>query len=157
METQQLVTLVPWTFIAQILNLFNEIDTQKDFSMLFISHNLSVVYYLCDRIAVMYKGHIVEQGTAQALCNDPRHPYTRLLLSAVPGLEPQGDRQTDSGAVAAHTDKTEDSQVVTAQACCYYERCPQACGACLKKPALTNVTPEAEEEHLAACHLGFHS
>lgn len=55
---------------SQILNLFRTIDVERDFSMLFISHNLNVVYYLCDRIAVMYKGSIVEMGTADAVYND---------------------------------------------------------------------------------------
>jgi len=72
---------------AQILNLFQEIHDRKDFAMLFISHNLNVVYYLCDRIAVMYRGSIVEQGDAESLYNDPQHPYTRMLLSAVPEIE----------------------------------------------------------------------
>ena len=132
---------------AQILNLFNEIDTRKDFSMLFISHNLSVVYYLCDRIAVMYHGHIVEQGSAQAVCNDPRHPYTRVLLSAVPGFEPPDSMQAEGRITVPAAGKP-----VHPEACCYYDRCPEASPACLNKPVLQNVAPGNEEEHLAACH-----
>lgn len=77
---------------SQILNLFLEIDVEKDFSMLFISHNLSVVYYLCDRIGVMYKGRIVELGTAEDVYFRPAHPYTKLLLSAVPEIEEDSGR-----------------------------------------------------------------
>ena len=77
---------------SQILNLFLEIDVEKDFSMLFISHNLSVVYYLCDRIGVMYKGRIVELGTAEDVYFRPAHPYTKLLLSAVPEIEEDSER-----------------------------------------------------------------
>lgn len=77
---------------SQILNLFLEIDVEKDFSMLFISHNLSVVYYLCDRIGVMYKGRIVELGTADDVYYRPAHPYTKLLLSAVPDIEGEKGR-----------------------------------------------------------------
>ena len=77
---------------SQILNLFLEIDVEKDFSMLFISHNLSVVYYLCDRIGVMYKGRIVELGTAEDVYFRPAHPYTNLLLSAVPEIEEDSGR-----------------------------------------------------------------
>ncbi len=69
---------------AQILNLFQEIHRQRDFSMLFISHNMNVVYYLCDRIAVMHDGRIVEVGSAEEICRHPQHPYTKLLLSSVP-------------------------------------------------------------------------
>ena len=69
---------------AQILNLFQEIHRQRDFSMLFISHNMNVVYYLCDRIAVMHDGRIVEVGTAEEICHHPQHSYTKLLLSSVP-------------------------------------------------------------------------
>ena len=77
---------------SQILNLFLEIDVEKDFSMLFISHNLSVVYYLCDRIGVMYKGRIVELGTAEDVYFRPAHPYTKLLLSAIPEIEEDSGR-----------------------------------------------------------------
>jgi ABC-type glutathione transport system ATPase component len=67
---------------AQVLNLFRELHENLGLGMLFISHNLNIVSYLCDRIAVMKDGRIVEQGKTEEICRDPRHPYTRMLLEA---------------------------------------------------------------------------
>jgi ABC-type oligopeptide transport system ATPase subunit len=71
---------------AQVLNLFRELHRDLALGMLFISHNLNLVYYLCDRIAVMKDGGIVEQGNAEEVYRNPRSPYTRALLEAVPEL-----------------------------------------------------------------------
>ena len=131
---------------SQILNLFREIHDRTDFAMLFISHNLNVVYYLCDRIAVLYRGRIVEQGTADEIYHHPVHPYTRLLLSAIPDFEQEG--------YAAEADYTGESAYRddVPGACCFYHRCPRACEKCLKAPELINVAKEGEE-HLSACHF----
>ncbi|GHT74336.1 hypothetical protein FACS1894124_4080 [Spirochaetia bacterium] len=67
---------------AQILNLFRDLHENLGLALLFISHNLDLVYYLCDRIAVMYQGRIVETGTAEAVYSSPKHEYTRKLLEA---------------------------------------------------------------------------
>jgi len=77
---------------AQIINLLKDLQDQLGLSYLFISHDLNVVGYLCHDVAVMYKGHIVEYAAADALFDNPIHPYTHLLLSAAPdsGIE---DRQ----------------------------------------------------------------
>ncbi|WP_170410195.1 ABC transporter ATP-binding protein [Ruegeria atlantica] len=72
---------------AQILNLLDELRTQENMAMLFISHDLSVVRHLCQRIAVMYLGEIVETGPSKALSANPRHPYTAALMSAVPRVK----------------------------------------------------------------------
>jgi oligopeptide/dipeptide ABC transporter ATP-binding protein len=71
---------------AQILNLFQDLHQRLGLALVFISHNLNVVYYLCDRIAVMYSGQIVELGTAEEIYSAPAHPYTRALLDAIPEL-----------------------------------------------------------------------
>ncbi len=67
---------------AQILNLWQELHERLGLSLLFISHNLNVVYYLCSRIAVMYRGTIVEEGPAEEIYSHPQHPYTKLLLAS---------------------------------------------------------------------------
>lgn len=139
---------------AQILNLFQEIDNQRDFSMLFISHNMSVVYYLCDRIAVMYKGRIVELGTAEEIYQNPQHPYTRLLLSSVPDWN---SRIEDGGTkslteVEEPCEKLETAREEVPGACCFYHRCPLADGKCLECPHTVNVAAKGEEEHLVSCH-----
>lgn len=140
---------------AQILNLFREIDAKRDFSMLFISHNLSVVYYLCDRIAVMYRGSIVELGTAEEIYHHPQHPYTKLLLSAIPDwdqkIEDDGTktlREIESGDAEWETSRDE-----VPGACCFYHRCPFACAQCLQQPEAVNVLPGEEEPHLVRCIL----
>ncbi len=129
---------------AQILNLFREIHDKKEFAMLFISHNLNVVYYLCDRIAVMYRGCIVEQGDAESLYNAPLHPYTRMLLSAIPEIE-----QADELAGYGFTETRRES---AAGACDFYHRCPYATKACKKRPELESaIAPEQGREHLVRC------
>lgn len=129
---------------AQILNLFQEIHGKKEFAMLFISHNLNVVYYLCDRIAVMYRGCIVEQGDAESLYNAPLHPYTRMLLSAIPEIE-----QADELAGYGFTETRRES---AAGACDFYHRCPYATEACKKQPELESViAPGQGREHLVRC------
>jgi peptide/nickel transport system ATP-binding protein len=70
---------------AQILNLINELKQTDQFSSLFISHDLSVVKYLCDRVYIMQKGMIVEEGDPEIIWQSPKHPYTRQLLDAIPG------------------------------------------------------------------------
>lgn len=130
---------------AQILNLFQEIDTEKDFSMLFISHNLDVVYYLCDRIAVMYCGHIVEMGTAEDVCQKTTHPYTKMLMAAVPGFGPPTTKTIAETA--------EPLREEVPGSCPFYARCRKATDACRSCPELINIAEPGEEEHLVRCVL----
>ena len=78
---------------AQILNLLNDIRRARDLTMLFVSHDLSIVHYLADRIAVMYAGQIVEYGPAEAIMDRPAHPYTQTLLRAIPLPDPSRRHQ----------------------------------------------------------------
>jgi oligopeptide/dipeptide ABC transporter ATP-binding protein len=78
---------------AQILNLLKELQARLGLAYIFISHDLSVVKHIADRIAVMYLGRIVETGPADAIFTDPRHPYTRALLSAIPVASPEAKRE----------------------------------------------------------------
>jgi dipeptide transport system ATP-binding protein len=73
---------------AQLLNLLTRLRAELGFAMLFISHDLSVVRHLCDRVLVMYRGEIVEQGPIETVFADPQHPHTRALISSVPPDEP---------------------------------------------------------------------
>jgi oligopeptide transport system ATP-binding protein len=74
---------------AQIINLLSDLQSEFGLSYLFISHDMAVVQHLCRRIAVMLKGKIVEEGTREQILQDPQHPYTRSLLSAVPVPDPR--------------------------------------------------------------------
>ena len=116
--------------------------------MLFISHNLNVVYYLCDRIAVMYRGSIVEQGDAESLYNSPLHPYTRTLLSAIPEIE-ESETLSRYGYEETRRESAEDG-------CDFYHRCPFATEQCKKRPELTDALEKTGAsgeglEHLVRC------
>jgi oligopeptide/dipeptide ABC transporter ATP-binding protein len=103
---------------AQIINLLKDLQRQLELSYLFISHDLNVVGYLCDKVAVMYRGHIMEQAPADALFDHPIHPYTHLLLSAIPDAESSAD--TELMATADETSDTLNPPV----SCSFQDRCP---------------------------------
>src|SRR5690606_32920009 len=77
---------------AQILNLLKRLQRDKGLAYLFISHNMSVIEYMADEVAVMYLGRIVEHGSVEELLRAPKHPYTQALLSAVPATDPGAER-----------------------------------------------------------------
>ncbi len=129
---------------AQVINLL--IDLQKDLgiSYLFVAHDLAVVRHISDRVAVMYLGRIVEAGTADALFADPRHPYTRALLSAVPRPEP-GRR---SGRIVLKGDVP--SPLSPPSGCHFHTRCAHATERCTREaPQLRDTGAE----HRVACHF----
>lgn len=103
---------------AQIINLLKDLQSQLELSYLFISHDLNVVGYLCDKVAVMYKGHIMEYAPADALFDHPFHPYTHLLLSAIPDTEHKVD--TELNATADEVSNTLNPPT----GCSFQERCP---------------------------------
>ena len=109
---------------AQILNLLKQLQNELGLSYLFITHNLSVVSYLADRIAVMYLGRIVEEGPVAGVLDTPRHPYTRALLSAVPQIEAQSQRE-----VIRLTGDLPSPSAPPA-GCHFHPRCPQAMPQC---------------------------
>ena len=78
---------------AQVVNLLQELQDEFHLTYLFIAHDLSVIYYLCNRVAVMYLGHIVEEAETESLFENPRHPYTQALLAAIPVVEKTARRE----------------------------------------------------------------
>ena len=78
---------------SQILNLLGDLQQEMGLSYLFISHDMAVIHHICDRIAVMYNGKIVEEGARDEVIRNPKHEYTRALLSAVPEADPRGKKQ----------------------------------------------------------------
>ena len=109
---------------AQILNLLKQLQDQLGIAYLFITHDISVVSYLAHEVAVMYLGRIVEQGPAAAVLDDPRHPYTKALLSAVPVIDP-GSRRS-----IIRIDGNMPSPANPPAGCHFHPRCPQAVPAC---------------------------
>lgn len=110
---------------------------------IFISHNLSVVKHLCDRIAVMYLGHIVELADKKSLFDNPAHPYTKALLAAIPVPDPDVPSMvgTLSGDVPSPLDPP--------KGCCFHTRCPYADERCRTEvPKLHEIEPG----HTVACH-----
>ncbi|WP_462319843.1 ABC transporter ATP-binding protein [Halochromatium sp.] len=109
---------------AQILNLLKGLQDELGISYLFITHDISVVAYLAHEVAVMYLGRIVEQGTATEVLDDPRHPYTQALLSAVPMMDKTERRQI------IRLEGDMPSPVAPPSGCHFHPRCPQAIGVC---------------------------
>jgi len=134
---------------ASILNLLSELQQEYDSSYLFISHDLSVVNYISDRVAVMYLGEVIEIGSTEAIFEPPYHPYTRALLSSIPSTDPTqaGDRIRLEGDVPSARN--------TPSGCLFHTRCPQKIGDVCKneKPCLNAVAGSADESHRIACHL----
>lgn len=129
---------------AQILNLLQQLQQELGLTYLFISHDLSVVQHISDRIAVMYLGRVVELSTTDAIFYDAQHPYTEALLSSTPllDLEARRERIILEGSVPSPANPP--------AGCRFHPRCPKAI------PVCSQVEPQLEDighDHLAACHL----
>ncbi|MBL3588616.1 MAG: ABC transporter ATP-binding protein [gamma proteobacterium endosymbiont of Lamellibrachia anaximandri] len=109
---------------AQILNLLKSLQRELELSYLFITHNISVVSYLADEVAVMYLGRIVEQGSVEKVLGSPAHPYTKALLSAVPVPDPDYQRSV------IRLEGDMPSPANPPQGCHFHPRCPEAVAAC---------------------------
>jgi oligopeptide/dipeptide ABC transporter ATP-binding protein len=127
---------------AQVINLLQDLIRELGLTFVLISHDLGVVRHIADRVAVMYLGRIVEEGPARQVFEDPRHPYTRALLAAVPGQGP-------SRGAAPVLDGDVPSPINPPSGCRFRTRCPHAEAICAAEmPQLAG-----EDAHRAACHL----
>jgi oligopeptide/dipeptide ABC transporter ATP-binding protein len=129
---------------AQVINLLEDLRAQFGLTYLFIAHDLSVVRHICQRVAVMYLGRIVELADCDALFDDPLHPYTRALLSAVPVPDPTVEATREFQPVAGEV----PSPINPPSGCVFHPRCPIAVGECQRtRPELRELRPG----HWVAC------
>lgn len=134
---------------AQILRLLKELQNELQLTYLFVAHNLAVVEYISDRVAVMYVGKIVELGQTEEIFANPKHPYTEALLSAVPTISEQAEKKQRiilEGDVA-------DSMNVP-DGCPFHPRCKYAEDICRRElPPFVNVAAPGASPHFAMCHF----
>jgi len=138
------VSMLDVSIRAQILNLMLRLKEEFNVTYLFITHDLSVARYMCDRIAIMYLGSVAEIGPTEDLLQNPAHPYTRLLLSSVPEPDPCFRREPANSSL-----DLSKSYGIT-EGCRFCPRCPNAKESCrIGEPKLVRVS----EDHLAACNF----
>jgi len=131
---------------AQIINLLEDLQDRLGLTYLFIAHDLSVVRHISDRVVVMYLGKVVEVADRKSLYENPLHPYTRALLSAVPIPDPKLEAQRNRVVLRGEV----PSPLKPPSGCVFHPRCPIAVDRCAAQvPQLRPVRPA----HLGACHL----
>ncbi|WP_312349356.1 ABC transporter ATP-binding protein [Actinomyces sp.] len=128
---------------AQVLNLMRDLQRRLGIAYVFISHDLAVVQYMADTIGVMYLGRLVEEGPAAEVVHNPRHPYTRALIDAIPVPDPTRNSERD----AVRLQGEPPSAIDPPEGCRFRTRCPLATEACLVEPPLEG------EGHAVACHF----
>ena len=146
MVADEAVSALDVSVRAQILNLLQDLQEEFDLTYLFISHDLSVVEHICDRVAVMYVGKVVEVAETGEIFDEPKHPYTEALLSAVPKPDP---RLRDRGRrIVLGGDVPDPANPPSG--CYFHTRCPYAEDRCKdEEPALREVS----QGRYAACHF----
>lgn len=130
---------------AQVVNLLQELQRDRGLTYLFIAHDLSMVKHISDRVAVMYLGKIVELAKSEDLYADPRHPYTKALMSAIPIPDPRIEETRERIVLSGDL----PSPINLPTGCPFHTRCPMATDKCkVDAPKLAEVKPN----HFAACH-----
>jgi peptide/nickel transport system ATP-binding protein len=127
---------------AQVLNLLLDLRDEFDLTYIFISHDLNVVRYISDRVMVMYLGQVVEIGASEALFEQPRHPYSKALLSSIPSMDP--DRRTEKPPLAGDP----PNPINPPSGCRFHTRCPNVQAICSQR--VPKLTADGSG-HLVAC------
>jgi peptide/nickel transport system ATP-binding protein len=135
---------------AQILSLLKDLQSERHLTYLFVAHNLAVVEYISDRVAVMYVGQIVELGETERIFQRPQHPYTEALLSAVPVIQTERGRTRERMVLAGDVADPANRP----SGCAFHPRCAYAKSICrAEEPSLVNVAGAAERPHHVRCHF----
>ncbi|WP_144906069.1 ABC transporter ATP-binding protein [Halobellus captivus] len=135
---------------AAVLKLLSRIQKEYDVSIIYISHDLSTVSYVCDRINVMYLGRIVEQAPTRQLLDDPKHPYSQALIDAIPRPNPHSSRER------TEMDGSPRDPIGLDDGCRFRDRCSERMPICETQPEFVNALDSQDEsEHYAACHLYY--
>ena len=129
---------------AQVLNLLLDLKTKFDLTYIFISHDLNVVRFVSDRVMVMYLGKIVEIGPVDRIYQDPRHPYTKALISAMPSMDPQ--RRTAEAPLSGDP----PNPINPPSGCRFRTRCPFAEAVCADVPPTLTM---GRDGRAVACHM----
>ena len=129
---------------AQVLNLMDRLKQEMHLTYIFVSHDMSVLEHICDRLMIMYMGRVMEVGTKDQIFNHPAHPYTKALLSAVPSVSDDGPKRE---RILLEGDIP--SPVHPPQGCRFRTRCPYATDKCAEEQPLIDLG----DGHTAACHL----
>jgi len=130
---------------ASILNLLDDLKSEFNLTILYVSHDISTVASLCDKVHVMYLGRIVESGTTREIIKNPKHPYTRALINAVPRTNPHLDRER------TNIDGSPREPIDIGDGCRFRDRCPKRMDICDVTPAFKSVNGD----HYTACHLYY--
>jgi oligopeptide/dipeptide ABC transporter ATP-binding protein len=135
---------------AQVVNLLDDLKASMGLTLLFIAHDLSMVRYVSDRMAVMYLGSLVEVGPADRVFYDPQHPYTQLLIGSNPEPDPIAEKSRKSSEIIGEI----PSPVNIPPGCRFANRCPKVMDVCrVTRPPLVPLKSSNGPERLVACHL----
>ena len=134
---------------AQVVNLLGELKDSLGLTLLFIAHDLSMVRYVSDRIAVMYLGSMIELGQANEVFFEPKHPYTELLIGSNPEPDPASERERPSTAMQGEI----PSPINVPEGCRFANRCPYKMEICTEQTPHLIPLKNIQAEHHVACHL----
>lgn len=129
---------------AAILNMLSRLSGERDFSMVYVSHDISTVSYLCDVINVMYLGRVIESAPVREILDNPKHPYTQALIQAIPIPDPHANRERSTLEYKPQT------PVDLGEGCRFRDRCPERMEACEQTPRAIN-----DGSHTVCCHLYY--
>ncbi len=145
----EIISMLDASVRVDVLNTLGKLKDENKISVIFVTHDLSLGYYISDTTMIMYKGNIVEMGDTEKVYSNPLHPYTRMLLSVVPTVDRKWEKKKEEELFSLF----ESGKRRIWNGCPYYDRCPLAMEVCQKKPSLLEI----ESGHKVACYAAIQS